>query len=62
MRLQRTGNAFAGYWSADGVSFAQVGSATVAMNEAAMIGVAATSHNTAATTTAVFEDVAIAQP
>ena len=55
-------NAFAGDWSTDGVSVAQVGSATVAMNEAAMIGGAATSHNTAATTTAVFDDVAIAQP
>jgi hypothetical protein len=62
VRLQRTGNAFVGYWSADGVSFAEVGSITVAMNEAVLIGVAATSHNTAAATTAVFEDLAIAQP
>ena len=62
VRLQRTGNAFVGYWSADGISFAEVGSITVPMNEAVLVGVAATSHDTASATTAVFEDLAIAQP
>jgi regulation of enolase protein 1 (concanavalin A-like superfamily) len=62
VRLTRTGNVFTGYWSTDGITFTQVGSITVAMNESTWIGVAATSHNTAATTTAVFDNVAIVQP
>src|SRR6185503_8993730 len=49
VRLKRTGNVFVGYWSVDGVSFTQVGSITVPMIEAVTIGLAATSHNTAAT-------------
>jgi hypothetical protein len=62
VRLKRTGNVFTGYWSTDGITFTQVGTITVAMNEGTRIGVAATSYNTAATTSAVFDGVAIVQP
>ena len=62
VRLKRTGNLFTGSWSTDGVTFSEVGTITVAMNQSLWIGVAATSHNTAAATTAVFDDVTIAQP
>jgi regulation of enolase protein 1 (concanavalin A-like superfamily) len=62
VRLTRTGNVFTGYWSTDGVAFTPIGSITVPMDESAMVGIATTSHNRAATTTAVFDDVAIVQP
>jgi regulation of enolase protein 1 (concanavalin A-like superfamily) len=62
VRLKRSGSVFTGYWSTDGVTFSEVGTITVAMNEAVWVGVAATSHNTGATATAVFDDVTIAQP
>ena len=62
VRLKRTGNVFTGYASTDGVNFTEVGTINVPMNEGVWIGVAATSHNTGATTTAVFDDVTIAQP
>jgi hypothetical protein len=48
--------------SLDGINFRPVGTITVAINQGLWIGVAATSHNTAASATAVFDDVAIAQP
>jgi len=39
-----------------------IGSVSAPMNESVMIGLAATSHGTAAATTAAFDDLAIAQP
>jgi hypothetical protein len=62
VRLKRTGNVFTGFWSTDGVAFTEVGTVTVSMNEGLWIGLAATSHNTAATTTAEFDNITIAQP
>jgi hypothetical protein len=52
---------FTGHWSTDGVTFTQVGTVTVPMNASMLVGVAATSHNTAAATTAVFDDVVVRQ-
>jgi hypothetical protein len=62
VRLKRTGNVFTGFWSTDGVTFTEVGTVTLPMNEGLWIGLAATSHNTAATTTAEFDNITIAQP
>ena len=62
VRLKRTGDVFTSFWSTDGVSFTEVGTVTVPMNEGLWIGLAATSHNTAATTTAKFDHITIAQP
>jgi regulation of enolase protein 1 (concanavalin A-like superfamily) len=62
VRLKRTGSVFTGYWSADGRTYTEVGTITLPMNEVASLGVAATSHNAGATTTAVFDDLAIVQP
>jgi regulation of enolase protein 1 (concanavalin A-like superfamily) len=62
VRLTRAGDVFTGYWSTDGVTFTKVGTITVPMNDGTSVGLAATSHNTAATTTAVFDNVAIVQP
>jgi regulation of enolase protein 1 (concanavalin A-like superfamily) len=62
VRLTRRGDVFTGSWSTDGVTFTPVGTVTVAMNYAVSVGVAATSHNTATATTAVFDHVTVGQP
>jgi hypothetical protein len=59
VRLTRAGNVFTGFWSTDGVTFVQVGTVTLPMNASTFIGLAATSHNPAVATTAVFEEAAI---
>jgi regulation of enolase protein 1 (concanavalin A-like superfamily) len=61
VRLTRSGNVFTGSWSTDGVTFTPVGTITLAMNSTVLVGVAATSHNTATATTAVFDDVTVGQ-
>jgi hypothetical protein len=62
VRLTRVGNIFTGYWSADGVTFTAIGSATVALPNGAYVGLAVTSHNAAAPATAVFDNIVIQQP
>jgi len=59
LRLSRTANAFAGAWSSDGVSWHDVGSATVSLPSEALAGLALTSHSTPSTATAVFADPSI---
>jgi len=62
VRLVRSGNVFTGFWSTDGVTFTQVGSVSVVMNAAIQVGLAVTSHNTAAVATAQFDSVSFTQP
>ena len=62
VRLARSGNVFTGYWSTDGVTFTQVGSVSVVMNASIWVGLAVTSHNTAAAATAQFDGVSLTQP
>lgn len=59
MKLQRTGNVFQAYRSPDGITWTQLGSAqTVTMSNATIYaGLAVSSHNTNALTTAVFDNV-----
>src|SRR6185436_16659594 len=45
LRLTRVGSVMTGYWSDNGTSWTQVGSATVAMNASLQVGLAVTSHN-----------------
>ncbi len=59
VRLVRRGNTVTGYQSADGVSWQQVGTATIALPDTALIGLAVTSHNAAALTTAVIDNVTV---
>jgi regulation of enolase protein 1 (concanavalin A-like superfamily) len=57
VKLERIGNTFNAYQSADGVSWVLVGTDTIVMGPTVYIGVAAVSHNVMATTTAAFDFV-----
>lgn len=56
-KMVRSGNTFTGYRSADGTNWTQQGNATFAMSTNAFIGLAVTSHNSAALCTATFDNV-----
>ena len=61
VKLTRTGNNFAGYYSPDGTTFTQLGSTqTFPMASSAMIGLAVTSHNTNQLCTATYTNVTAA--
>jgi len=55
VKLERIGNAFSAYQSADGATWTLVGSDTIAMGTAVYVGLAAVSHNVMATTVANFD-------
>lgn len=59
VRLTRSGNTFSGYWSADGVTWNLTGSQTIVMPTTIKVGLAVTSHNVSALTTAVIDNVTI---
>jgi regulation of enolase protein 1 (concanavalin A-like superfamily) len=62
VRLVRTGSNFEAYRSTDGATWASMGSATIPMNETVYVGLAATSRNVQAATTAVFENWKVTKP
>jgi autotransporter-associated beta strand protein len=58
VRLVRAGSVFTAYVSSDGTNWTTIGSAqTVSMASTVSVGLAVTSHNNAATSTAVFDNV-----
>jgi regulation of enolase protein 1 (concanavalin A-like superfamily) len=57
VRLVRSGNTITGYVSSDGVNWTQVGSDTFSMASTVYIGLAVTSHNSAALCTATMDNV-----
>jgi len=58
VRVTREGNTLLGYTSPDGETWTQRGdTVTLAMGDPVLIGLAVTSHNTAATTSAAFSNV-----
>jgi regulation of enolase protein 1 (concanavalin A-like superfamily) len=59
LKLERTGATFAGYYSADGVSWALVGTDTVPMAATVYVGLALTSHDNSQLATATFDHVSI---
>jgi hypothetical protein len=60
LKLTRAGSTFTAYYSTDGINWIAIGpSQTVAMNAAALAGLAVTSHNTGALCTATFSSVSI---
>ena len=60
VKVSRTGNSFAGSYSADGVHWTQLGSAvTVAAPAAMLAGLAVTSANASAVATATFDNVSL---
>jgi regulation of enolase protein 1 (concanavalin A-like superfamily) len=62
VRIVREGNLFSAYQSQDGSQWTLVGSDTVSMPATVYVGLAVTSHNTAATATATFSNVAVNTP
>ena len=59
VRLDRAGNIFNAYQSADGVSWTLVGSDSIAMGTQVFVGLAVSSHTTTATATATFDKVVV---
>jgi len=59
VKLERLGNTFNAYSSPDGTSWTLVGSDTIPMAANVYVGLAVTSHNTAAAATATFDGVSI---
>ena len=59
VRLNRTGNIFTGSVSPDGIAWALVGTATIAMTSQINVGLAVTAHNNAALNTAIFDNVSV---
>ncbi|HLH55924.1 MAG TPA: lamin tail domain-containing protein [Verrucomicrobiae bacterium] len=56
VRLKRTGNTFTGYGSYDGLTWSQLGSATISMPSLIYFGYAVSSHNPGQSTLAQFRD------
>ncbi len=59
VRIVRSGTTFTGYSSADGATWTQIGSATIAMASSANAGLEVCSHNTASLNTSTFQSVTI---
>ena len=59
VKLQRNGNLFSAYESADGVNWTLVGTDTIAMGTTVYIGLAVTSHTTGAAATCTFDNVSV---
>jgi phosphatidylserine/phosphatidylglycerophosphate/cardiolipin synthase-like enzyme/regulation of enolase protein 1 (concanavalin A-like superfamily) len=59
VKLQRNGNLFSAYESADGVKWTLVGTESITMGATVNVGLAVTSHTTAASATCAFDGVVI---
>jgi hypothetical protein len=59
VKLQRSGDVFTAYESADGAAWTLVGTETIAMPATVYAGLAVTSHTTGASATCTFDSVAI---
>jgi fibro-slime domain-containing protein len=57
VRIKRTGNTITGYSSQNGNSWIPVSSKAIPMTDSVYVGLALTSHNTVATTTALFSNL-----
>src|SRR6185312_11831943 len=62
VRLARVGTSYTGSLSPDGVSWTTVGTVSMSAMNATSIGLATTSHNTSAMTTAVYDSIAVGAP
>jgi subtilisin family serine protease len=59
VKLQRTGQQFTAYESADGVTWTFVGTDTIAMGSTVYVGLAVTSHTIGAAATGTFDNVTV---
>lgn len=62
VRVVRAGSTFSGYESTDGVNWVLVGTETIPMAQSVYVGLAVTSHNVSATSTATFTNVTVRVP
>jgi regulation of enolase protein 1 (concanavalin A-like superfamily) len=61
LQISRSGDRISAAWSANGTTWNSLGFASIPMAASVFIGLPVTSHNTAATATAVFDDVRVRQ-
>jgi regulation of enolase protein 1 (concanavalin A-like superfamily) len=59
LRLSRAGTVLTAYSSTDGTNWSSMGSSTIAIGATAYVGLATTSHNVSAATTAVYSQVSV---
>ena len=59
VRAVRSGNTVTTYWSTTGSSWTTIGSVTLPLGASAYVGIAVTSHNAGARTTATVSDVSV---
>ena len=59
IRLKREGNSFTGFYSADGKNWKPYTTFSLELSKKIYLGLAVTSHNTAKSATAVFQDVVL---
>lgn len=59
VRAVRKGNTVTTYWSSTGTTWTTIGSVTLPLNASAYVGIAVTSHDTGARTTATVSNVAV---
>lgn len=59
LRLVRSGSTFTGYASADGITWTQAGTATLALPATIQVGLAVTSHNDGVRCTATFDNLTL---
>lgn len=57
LRLQRVGNQFTGYAGFDGLTWQQLGTATIALSDPIYLGMAVSSHNSSQLAVAQFQDL-----
>jgi transcriptional regulator CtsR/regulation of enolase protein 1 (concanavalin A-like superfamily) len=57
--LVRSGNTFTAYYSSNGSTWTQIGSDTISMSANVQVGLAVTSHNNSALTTAVMDSITV---
>jgi regulation of enolase protein 1 (concanavalin A-like superfamily) len=59
LKLTRSGNTISAYSSADGTTWTQVGTTTIAMTDPVTIGIFTCSHNAGALNTSAFDNVSV---
>jgi len=59
VRLDRSGNTVTAFQSSNGTSWTQVGSDTITLPQSPLVGIAVTSHNNSALTTATVDNVTV---
>ena len=62
LKLTRAGNTITAYSSANGTTWTQVGTTTIAMSDPVTVGLFVCAHNAGALNTSKFDNVSISSP